>query len=137
MKRLQQVIWTKGTFLTPQHLQIQDRFLENLLQYCFSNGIRTLDFMPGEEAYKRIWATDYVGTESYIGPLNWRGMLLLRLARLKSSAPSVVLRRLYRKLPGRWRETMQRRLRTYRLVNQALALKPAPKPKATSSEARA
>jgi CelD/BcsL family acetyltransferase involved in cellulose biosynthesis len=112
-------------------------FLENLLQYCISNGIRTLDFMPGEEAYKRIWATDYVGTESYIGPLNWRGMLLLRLARLKSSAPSVVLRRLYRKLPGRWRETMQRRLRTYRLVNQALALKPTPKPQATSSEARA
>src|SRR5579863_5468963 len=33
MKRLQPVIWTKGTFLSPQHLQIQDRFLENLLQF--------------------------------------------------------------------------------------------------------
>jgi type VI secretion system protein ImpJ len=33
MKRLQQVIWTKGTFLTPQHLQIQDRFLENKHQF--------------------------------------------------------------------------------------------------------
>ena len=48
MKRLQQVIWTKGTFLTPQHLQIQDRFLENLLQFqleCLSFrpwGFRTL-----------------------------------------------------------------------------------------------
>ena len=33
MKRLQSVIWTKGTFLTPQHLQIQDRFLEDALQF--------------------------------------------------------------------------------------------------------
>ena len=42
MKRLQQVIWTKGTFLTPQHLQIQDRFLENLLQF----QIESLSFRP-------------------------------------------------------------------------------------------
>ena len=33
MRRLQPVIWTKGTFLTPQHLQLQDRFLENLLEF--------------------------------------------------------------------------------------------------------
>lgn len=33
MKRLQPVIWTKGTFLTPQHLQVQDRFLEDALQF--------------------------------------------------------------------------------------------------------
>ena len=33
MKRLQPVIWTKGTFLSPQYLQLQDRFLENLLQF--------------------------------------------------------------------------------------------------------
>ena len=33
MKRLQPVIWTKGTFLTPQHLQVQDRFLEETLQF--------------------------------------------------------------------------------------------------------
>jgi type VI secretion system protein ImpJ len=33
MKRLQPVIWSKGTFLTPQHLQIQDRFIENSLQF--------------------------------------------------------------------------------------------------------
>jgi type VI secretion system protein ImpJ len=33
MKRLQPVIWTKGTFLTPQHLQMQDRFLEDALQF--------------------------------------------------------------------------------------------------------
>jgi type VI secretion system protein ImpJ len=42
MKRLQQVIWTKGTFLTPQHLQIQDRFLESLLQF----QVESLSFRP-------------------------------------------------------------------------------------------
>jgi type VI secretion system protein ImpJ len=33
MRLLQPVIWTKGTFLSPQHLQAQDRFLEELLQF--------------------------------------------------------------------------------------------------------
>lgn len=33
MKRLQPVIWAKGTFLSPQHLQIQDRFLESSLAF--------------------------------------------------------------------------------------------------------
>jgi type VI secretion system protein ImpJ len=42
MKRLQPVIWTKGTFLSPQHLQIQDRFLENLLQF----HLEALAFRP-------------------------------------------------------------------------------------------
>jgi type VI secretion system protein ImpJ len=42
MKRLQPVIWTKGTFLSPQHLQLQDRFLENLLQF----HLEALSFRP-------------------------------------------------------------------------------------------
>jgi type VI secretion system protein ImpJ len=42
MKRLQPVIWTKGTFLSPQHLQIQDRFLESLLQF----HLESLSFRP-------------------------------------------------------------------------------------------
>src|SRR5271156_1458135 len=33
MKQLQPVRWTKGTFLTPQHLQLQDRFLEDSLNF--------------------------------------------------------------------------------------------------------
>ena len=33
MKQLQQVIWSKGTFLTPQHLQLQDRFVDDNLQF--------------------------------------------------------------------------------------------------------
>jgi type VI secretion system protein ImpJ len=42
MKRLQPVIWTKGTFLSPQYLQMQDRFLENVLRFELEN----LSFRP-------------------------------------------------------------------------------------------
>jgi type VI secretion system protein ImpJ len=42
MKRLQPVIWTKGTFLSPQYLQLQDRFLENVLQF----HLESLAFKP-------------------------------------------------------------------------------------------
>src|SRR5262245_44324097 len=33
MRRLEPVIWSKGTLLNPQHLQMQDRFLESNLQF--------------------------------------------------------------------------------------------------------
>ncbi len=42
MKRLQPVIWSKGVFLSPQHLQLQDRFLENVLQF----QLESLSFRP-------------------------------------------------------------------------------------------
>ncbi|HTS31557.1 MAG TPA: type VI secretion system baseplate subunit TssK [Bryobacteraceae bacterium] len=42
MKKLQPVVWTKGTFLSPQYLQLQDRFLENLLQF----HLESLSFRP-------------------------------------------------------------------------------------------
>jgi len=42
MRQLQQVVWSKGTFLTPQHLQTRDRFLESLLQF----RLETLNFCP-------------------------------------------------------------------------------------------
>jgi type VI secretion system protein ImpJ len=42
MTRLQPVIWSKGTFLTPQHLQIQDRFIENTLRF----QLEALNFRP-------------------------------------------------------------------------------------------
>ncbi len=37
MKRLQPVIWSKGTFLTPQHLQVQDRFIESTLEFTLGS----------------------------------------------------------------------------------------------------
>ena len=42
MKRLQPVVWAKGTFLTPQHMQIQDRFIESVLEASLSS----LNFRP-------------------------------------------------------------------------------------------
>src|SRR5215469_13153759 len=33
MKRLQHIVWTKGTLLTPQHLQVQDKYVEDLLHF--------------------------------------------------------------------------------------------------------
>jgi type VI secretion system protein ImpJ len=42
MRQLQQVIWSKGTFLTPQHLQANDHFLESVLQF----RLEILNFCP-------------------------------------------------------------------------------------------
>jgi type VI secretion system protein ImpJ len=33
MKQLQPVLWSKGTFLTPQHMQLQDKFLEDSMNF--------------------------------------------------------------------------------------------------------
>jgi type VI secretion system protein ImpJ len=50
MKQLQPVIWMKGTFLSPQHLQTQDRFLENTLRF----QTESLSFAPWGFASLRI-----------------------------------------------------------------------------------
>lgn len=42
MRQLQPVIWAKGTFLTPHHLQLQDLFLESLLAFRWD----ALNFRP-------------------------------------------------------------------------------------------
>jgi len=42
MKRLQPIIWSKGTALAPQHLQSQDRFFESSLQF----RLEALAFRP-------------------------------------------------------------------------------------------
>ena len=42
MRQLQPVIWSKGTFLTPQHLQVQDRFIESALEF----KLNALKFCP-------------------------------------------------------------------------------------------
>jgi len=50
MRRLEPVIWTKGTFLNPQHLQSQDRFLEETLQF----DLHALAFRPWGFRHLRI-----------------------------------------------------------------------------------
>ena len=48
MKNLRRVVWTKGMFLTPQHFQAQDRFVEDSLDFrfresCYANwGVSAL-----------------------------------------------------------------------------------------------
>jgi type VI secretion system protein ImpJ len=42
MRQMQPVLWTKGVLLTPQHLQTQDRFLEDALQF----RLATATFAP-------------------------------------------------------------------------------------------
>ncbi len=67
MKRLEPVIWAKGTFLTPQHLQIQDRFLENTLQFHLDSltfrpvGISPPSGEPGATAGRNVRAFERVG----------------------------------------------------------------------------
>jgi type VI secretion system protein ImpJ len=52
MRQLQPVVWSKGVFLSPQHLQAQDRFFEDTLRYLsgamsFCNwGFSTLQIDP-------------------------------------------------------------------------------------------
>ncbi|HLJ47514.1 MAG TPA: type VI secretion system baseplate subunit TssK [Bryobacteraceae bacterium] len=48
MKRLQPVIWMKGTFLSPQYLQTQDRFIESTLEFYMD----AVSFAPW--GFKRI-----------------------------------------------------------------------------------
>src|SRR5689334_5364181 len=49
MRRLQPVVWAKGTFLSPQYLQSQDIFHEDLIQFRVDAlighpwGFRTLE----------------------------------------------------------------------------------------------
>ena len=50
MRRLRPVIWSKGTFLSPQHLQAQDRFIEDTLQF----RIEAMSFRPWGFASLRI-----------------------------------------------------------------------------------
>jgi type VI secretion system protein ImpJ len=65
MRTLQPVIWAKGTFLTPQHLQTQDRFLEDLLRFRFES----LNFRPwGFQSYRidgvKLAAGEFVLSEA-------------------------------------------------------------------------
>src|SRR5919107_1406947 len=66
MRQLQPVLWTKGVLLTPQHLQTQDRFLEDLLQFRLAAltfcpwGFRRLDVFLAVPEY-RPGATNVAG----------------------------------------------------------------------------
>jgi type VI secretion system protein ImpJ len=50
MRQLRPVIWAKGTFLTPQHLQAQDRFVESTFRF----RLEALNFCPWGFAELRV-----------------------------------------------------------------------------------
>jgi len=50
MRQLQPVIWMKGTFLSPQHLQTQDRFIESSLRF----QTEALNFRPWGFSHVRV-----------------------------------------------------------------------------------
>ena len=108
-------------------------FLQRLIQHGFETGVRTFDFMPGEEAYKRIWATHYIRTVSYLGATNWRGAMWLKLARTAPLAarPIAKLRRWYALLPERMRARLRHRLDFMRSMQAAIRL---PTPSAPPSD---
>ena len=112
-------------------------FLECVIRQCFDEGIDTFDFMPGEEPYKRIWSTEYIATKSFVGPLNWRGAVLLRLARWSrlDQYSDLAMVRMYRKLPSSVRDLLRRGTREFLVVNDALSLK-VPTPPQSREAAR-
>ena len=107
--------------------------LQRLIQHGFETGVGTFDFMPGDEAYKRIWATHYIRTVSYLGATNWRGAMWLQLARTAPLAarPIAELQRWYAMLPERLRARLRRRLDFMRSMQAAIRL---PTPSALSTE---
>lgn len=64
---MQKVLWTKGALLTPQHLQLQDRFLEDQLRFQLDSlvfapwGFNRLQLDPEALASGNIAVTDAAG----------------------------------------------------------------------------
>src|SRR6185312_3467464 len=93
MTRLKPVIWTKGTFLSPQHLQIQDRFLEDVLHFQLDAlsfrpwGFRSLQI--GQEAL----AAGLFSIAAASGPTAFSSIFRRRTARLpRKFLPTVSMR---------------------------------------------
>jgi len=69
MRQMQPVLWTKGVLLSPQHLQTQDRFLEDLIQFQLSGltycpwGFHRLEIDHEALAAFRTEAEELLGIE--------------------------------------------------------------------------
>ena len=103
-------------------------FLEGLVRWCLDNGVDEFDFMPGDEAYKAVWADDVVRTDSWAGALTpWGRVLLLKIARpdlLRDVAAP--LRGVYARMPARLRRVLRERLRALGVSEVELRPRPAP-----------
>ena len=103
-------------------------FLERLVQWCFDAGIKTFDFMPGDEPYKKIWATDLIRTDSYMGSLTLLGSISLHWHSLRSKGAVLkvvdILRRVYVHLPNGLRLAIQSKASKLNLTGYGLDPRP-------------
>ena len=59
--------------------------LEDLMKWCYQNGIKIFDFTGGDEPYKKIWANKSSELSEAIIPLTVKGKLYLAFKRFKLS----------------------------------------------------
>jgi CelD/BcsL family acetyltransferase involved in cellulose biosynthesis len=78
---------------------------ENLLKYCFTQGIEVFDFLTGNEDYKSIWAQKEVLTYSFAQPLsNWGKLYYLWI----TSSLRLRFKRIYGQMPLKIRKSIKR-----------------------------
>lgn len=90
--------------------------LENIIKWCFDNGVTTFDFMPGEESYKRIWASDEFYVTDYIIPITAHGWLVTKwhASGLSTITDNRVLQALYHWVPSGLRQKVSGALLAHR-----------------------
>ena len=95
MKQLQPVLWTRGVLLAPQHLQMQDRFLEDAMQFRLSAlsscrwGFQRLEI---DEEALALPATASTGQPAAIAPLPTFYRTLAPKAQIQLAAITSLLR---------------------------------------------
>lgn len=83
--------------------------LEHLVRWCFARGLSTLDFLPGDTAYKEQWATGTLEVVDHLVPLSLlgRAKLAWHTLALGPMARHPGIRGLYQRLPAGLRERMR------------------------------
>jgi CelD/BcsL family acetyltransferase involved in cellulose biosynthesis len=86
--------------------------LEKSIEWCHAQGVPMFDFQIGEEAYKKVWATEAFDVATYTVPITLQGVLIARwhklgLIRLTDRA---WFRPLYKVVPPAFRTALARKL---------------------------
>lgn len=90
--------------------------MECLIRWCFDQGVRVFDFMPGDQAFKDVWGDQVTTVSNYLVPLSRSGRLW---ARWYASEAVEHLEKSWiigagRRLPLRWRRLIRQTLWRYR-----------------------
>ncbi|MDE2333197.1 MAG: GNAT family N-acetyltransferase [Rhodospirillales bacterium] len=86
--------------------------LERVIRWCMANGLVTFDFLPGEEAYKPVWANDREAVADYVVPVSLWGHVRIAWGRHAMGwlARRPWVMRVYRAVPTALRARVRRRL---------------------------